>query len=308
MSGPEFQDLKPLAPGGFFSPFFLAQAYSYGGLNQGVIHPVLPPGPVRSLDCFREGETLLIYLEVGFPLKQIINNPDGTYVSGLRCRPWFLRSNVEFRTPGDSAQSAGNPPGAMGGLKGGPGSPACPSQIDHDVFGGWSIFNHPFDPTNQFALVNTNPANAGGGLGLGNRNVWMASPKRLDTVPAAWGSPPLNIAVPPTTSDSVLFDDVWYIPLPNPSVAPWKDPPWILGTPVAGVPPNYRQNKVFTYPCFGRALGCTFEPVLAYLATDLPVPYTGIPVPPGPNGGVYPSIRIGYRAGVTHSIIQERVG
>jgi len=304
MSGPEFQDLKPLAPGGFFSPFFLAQAYSPDGLNQGQIHAVLPT-LATSLDCFREGETLLVYLEVGFPSKQIVDNPDGTYVSGLRCKPWWLRSACEFRTIGDPAQSAGNPIGRMGGLKSFGGAP-CASQIDKDVFGngngtgGWDISAQPFDTAaGQFAAVNVNS--------IGNRNVWMPSPKRLDTVPAAWGSAPLNIAVPPT-SDSVLFDDVWYIPLPNPSVAPWNAAPWNLGTPVAGVPPNYRQNKVFTYPVFGRCLGVSFEPVLAYLATDLPVPYTGIPVPPGPGGGVHPSIRIGYRAGVTHSIIQERVG
>src|SRR3989304_1879338 len=214
MSGPEFQDLKPLAPGGFYSPF-THTGFSFGGLNQGQIFPVIASGSQPTIDCFREGETLLIYLEVGFPPKQTEGNPDATYISGLRIKPWWLRSAVEFRTPGDPSQSHGNPLGVMGGAIPLASNPAvssgvtAPSQIDHDVFGGWAIFYPPFHTSVQFAAINTNLPAAGGGRGLGNRNVWYPSPKRLDTVPSIWGAAPLNVAVPPTTSDSVLFDDVW---------------------------------------------------------------------------------------------------
>lgn len=311
MSGPEFADLRPIGPRGTFDPFSMA-AYSYGGLNQGQIFPVLSPN-APNYDGFREGETLLVYLEVGFPQLQAVGvNPDGVYVSGLRIKPWWLRSNMEFRTPGDPGQS-GNPLSLMGGMIPDPANPAvssgkpCRSQIDTDVFGGWSVLDQPFNPLSQFDPVNTNLYNAGGGRGLGNRNVWYPSPKRLDTTPAAWGSSPLNIAVP-NTSDSILLDDVWYVPLPNPNSAPWNAAPWNAGAAPAGIPPNYRQNKVFTYPAFGRCLGVSFEVVLAYLADDAPVPYTGVPVPPGAGGGVYPHVRIGFRSGVTHAIIQERSG
>jgi len=300
MSGPEFSDLRPISKRGTYDPFFV-KAISVGGINNGTIYPVVPLND-PSVDAFREGATLLVYMEVGFPALQTDDNPDEVYVSGLRIKPWWLRSNDEFRTPGDPAQS-GNPYGVMGGrTAAAPAGRPYPSQIDTNVFGGWDIFAQPFDPSDQFDPVNTN--------GLGNRNVWYPSPKRLDTVPSALGSSPLNIALP-NTSDSILLDDVWYVPLPNPGSVPWVDPPWNGGTPVTlGNPPNYRQNKVFTYPAFGRCLGVSFEVVLALLADDTPVaPVAGVvPVPPGPDGGVYPLIRIGYRSGVTHSVIQERVG
>lgn len=305
MSGPEFADLKPQSLRGTYSPAFY-KALSPGGLNNGVIYPVIPtdlnfPSGSRSVDCFREGETLLVYIECGFPALQTEDNPDGTYVSGLRIKPWWLRSNVEYRTPGEPSQS-GNPFGVMGGAPSLGASP-YPSQIDTQVFGGWNIFSQPFDPSaGQFDPVNKN--------GIGNRNVWYPSPKRLDTVPPAWGSSPLNIALT-NTSDSILFDDVWYIPLPNPTSSPWDAAPWNAGAPVLfGCPPNYRQNKVFSYPAFGRCLGISFEVTLALLADDTPVviPPGEVPVPPGPNGGVYPFVNIGYRSGATHAVIQERLG
>jgi hypothetical protein len=291
-------------------------------LNQGPIIPVISPH-APSYDCFREGETILFYLEVGFPQKLVgRDNPDEVYVSGLRIKPWWLRSNVEFRTPGDPAQS-GNPFALMGGMIPDPTDPTissgtpCRSQIDTDVFGGWSVLNQPFAPGTQFAAVNTTVPTSGGGLGLGNRKVWYPSPKRLDTMPSNWGSAPLNIARP-NTSDSILLDDVWYVPLPNPSTPPWDNLPWYdnLAPAPGGIPPNYRQTKVFTYPAFGRCLGVSFEVVLAYLANDAPVPYPAPtatpnwPVPPGGAGwpSVPPTVRIGYRAGVTSAVVQERLG
>jgi hypothetical protein len=294
MSGPQFSDLKPQSVRGVYAPEIL-QAVSPGGLNNGKIWPVLAASPnPPDYSPFREGETLLIYIECGFPAYQ-----DGeTYVSGLRIKPWWLRSNVEFRTPGDPVQS-GNPPTVMGGVPSAGASP-YPSQIDTQVFGGWYTVSQPFDPSaGQFDPVNLNT--------LGNRNVWYPSPKRLDTVPSAWGSSPLNIALT-NTSDSVLFDDVWYIPLPNPTSAPWNAAPWSGGSPVLlGCPPNYRQNKVFSYPAFGRCLGVSFEVTLALVADDSPVvvPPGEVPVPPN---NVYPFVRIGYRSGVTHAVIQERLG
>jgi hypothetical protein len=300
MSGPEFADLRPISAGGTYAPFYLQRAFSPGGLNEGQIFPILP-SPGR-LDSFREGETLLVYLEIGFPKVQIVDNPDGTYVSGLRVKPFFLHANCEFRTPGDPPQTAGNPVGILGGLTKAVGGVPAPSQIDRDTLGGWSVFSQPFDPTlPQFDVINDNV--------VGNRALWIPSPKRLDTMPAVWGAAPLNVALP-GTSDSILLDDVIFCPLPNPSSLPWGDPlsPWNLGPVTGGIPVNYRKTKVFSYPCFGRCLGISLEVVLAYLATDLPVPYTGIPVPPGPFGGVYPSIKLGYRAGVTHAVIQERLG
>ena len=304
MSGPEFADLKPLSDRGVYAPAFY-KAFSADGLQAGTILPVVannsayPTG--RSVDAFREGETLLMYIECAFPALQTESNPSAVYVSGLRIKPWWLRSNVEYRTPGEPLQS-GNPFGVMGGAPSLGASP-YPSQIDTQTFGGWNIFSQPFDPSlGQFDPVNLN--------GIGNRNVWYPSPKRLDTVPTVWGSSPLNIALA-NTSDSILFDDVWYIPLPNPTSSPWNAAPWNGGSPVLlGCPPNYRQNKVFTYPAFGRCLGVTFEITLASLADDAPVviPPGEVPTPPGPNGGAYPFVRIGYRSGVTHAVIQERLG
>jgi hypothetical protein len=319
MSGPEFADLRPIGPRGTYDPYTALTAYSYGGLNQGQIFPALSPN-APSYDCFREGETILFYLEVGFPKEQTgRDNPDGTYVSGLRIKPWWLRSNVEFRTPGDPAQS-GNPTSLMGGMIPDPTNPTissgtpCRSQIDTDVFGGWSVRDQPFNPLLQFDPVNTALYNAAGGRELGNRNVWYPSPKRLDTMPSNWGSAPLNIARP-NTSDSILLDDVWFVPLPNPSTPPWDAAPWNIGAAPGGIPTNYRQNKVFTYPAFGRCLGVSFEVVLSYLADDTLVPYPAPtatpnwPVPPGAGGaGVAPSVRIGYRAGVTSAVVQERLG
>ena len=298
MSGHEFSDLRPINQQGIFSPFQYTTRSAEQGVNFGTIWPVVA-ADLNGLDAFREGATLLIYLEVGFPQTQEgPANPNGVYVSGLRIKPWWLRSAVEFRTPGNPAMS-GNPYGVMGGQPA-PGGTPYPSQIDTDVFRGWSIFAQPFDPLNgqQFALVNTNV--------LGNRNVWLPSPKRLDTVPFALGSAPLNTAID-RTSDSVLLDDIWYVPLPNPSEAPFDTLPWNTISPgtLPPIPPNHRQNKVFTYPAFGRCLGVSFEITLASLANNAPFVSAGIPVAPG---GSYPSVRIGYRSGVTHSIIQERVG
>jgi len=302
MSGPEFSDLRPINQQGIFSPFEYITLTATQGVNFGKIWPVVAEDG-SGLDAFREGTTLLIYLEVGFPRTQEgpVINPNGVYVSGLRIKPWWLRSAVEFRTPGNPAMS-GNPYGVMGGRlpPGPPGGTPYPSQIDTDVFRGWSIFDQPFDPLDgqQFALINANV--------LGNRNVWLPSPKRLDTVPFALGSAPLNTAID-RTSDSVLLDDIWYVPLPNPGEAPFDASPWSANLPanLPQIPPNHRQNKVFTYPAFGRCLGVSFEITLASLANNAPFVSAGIPVAPG---GSYPSVRIGYRSGVTHSIIQERVG
>lgn len=302
MSGPEFSDLKPISAKGTFDPFF-GQAYSGpGGVQYGTIHPIVQQ---QNVNCFREGETLLIYLEVGFPELQVAkgqNPPITTYVSGLRVAPWFLRSNCEFRSPGDPSQS-GNPYGRMGGLTQ-LGGTICPSQIDKETLGfptgGWDIFQQPFD----FAAGQFDPGDNANSIG--NRNVWLRAPKRLDTVPFLLGSAPLNTALD-RTSDSVLLDDVWLIPLPNPSRAPWNAAPWIDGTAALGNLPNYRCNKVFTYPAYGRALGLSFEVTLANLADDTPVAYpeSGVPVPPN---DVYPLIRVGYRSGVTQGVIQERAG
>jgi hypothetical protein len=300
MSGPEFSDLKPVSSRGYFDPFF-GQAYSGpGGLEFGTIHPIVQQSNV---DCFREGETLLVYLEVAFPALQVAVQPDPpitTYVSGLRICPFWLRSNVEFRTPGNPGQS-GNPYGKMGGLVSAGGA-ACPSQIDKDTLGiphgGWDIFQQPFDAAaGQFVGDNVNT--------LGNRNTWFRSPKRLDTVPPLLGSAPLAFAIP-GFSDSLLLYETWLVPLPNPSVAPWNAAPWIDGTPTLGCLPNYRRNHVLHTPVYGRALGVTFEILLANLADDSPIARGS--TPPVPPNDVYPFVRIGYRSGVTHGVLQERAG
>jgi len=290
MSGPEFSDLKPKLDRGIFSPVAPLLPGSVLGVNNGKIHPIIPlnaSSPTNpSVDCFREGETLLVYIRCRFPT---VTEGSAVYVSGVRMKPWWLRSNVEYRTIGEPSQS-GNPLGVMGGAPS-PGASPFPSQIDTQTFGGWSIFDHPFDlSAGQFAPVNVN--------GLGNRYVWYPSPKRLDTVPPEWGSSPLNIARP-NTSDSILLDDVWYLPLPNPTSSPWNASPWNLNGNA-----NYLQNKEFTYPAFGRCLGLSFEFTFAQLSDDAPVETEPTQAPPGD----YPQLNISYKSGATHAVIQERLG
>jgi hypothetical protein len=291
MSGPEFSDLKPKLDRGTFEPVKPILPGSVLGVNNGMIHPIIPTNTTfpttPSVDCFREGETLLVYIFCRFPTA---TEGSDVYVSGVRMKPWWLRSNVEYRTIGEPSQS-GNPIGVMGGAPSLGASP-YPSQIDTQTFGGWNIFTQPFDPSaGQFDPANSN--------NLGNRYVWYPSPKRLDTVPLAWGSSPLNIARP-NTSDSILLDDVWYLPLPNPTSSPWNAEPWSIGEGV-----NYLQNKEFTYPAFGRCLGLSFEFTFAQLSDDAPVETEPTQAPPG---GKYPDIRVSYKSGATHAVIQERLG
>lgn len=306
MSGPEFSDLRPVA-NGVYAPLRTG-AFSFGGLNNGTIYPVRAPG--TSPDSFREGETLLIYLEVWFPLAQDVGvNPDMVYVSGIRIKEWWLRSAVEHRTPGDARQS-GNPTDLLGGLIPNvpptTGTVPCPSQIDHENFLGWSIADQPFDQSAQFAIVNTNtPLGAPpGGRTLGNRGLWIPSAKRLDVLPAALGSAPLNFSTG-NNSDSVLLDSVWLCPLPNPNSAPWNAPPWNTVPVGSYFPPGFRVNKVFPAAVLGRALGVSFEVLLARLSDNSPFIPAGIPTAPN---SVYPLVSIGYRAGSTHAVNQGRVG
>lgn len=305
MSGPEFSDLKPVNSRGYFDPFTQI-AYSPGGLNEGTIFPVVPQTGERSLDCFREGETLILYLEVAFPPLQVAVQPDPpitTYISALRIKPHWLRSAGEFRTVG-VATASGNLMGIMGGVQ--PTTPpaAAPVQVDSQIFGGWSVRDMPFDPATQGAAVNLAPPPAGG-LGLGNRRVWFPTPKRLDTVPAALGSSPLNISVG-MTSDSIFLDEVFYCPLPNPSKAPWNAAPW--NTVTGGQLTAYKRAWVFHFPVLGRCLGFSFESVLANLVTDVPEPYPVDGSQPVPPNEVYCLVKAGYRSGVTHGVLQERAG
>lgn len=302
--GPKFGDLRPLSSKGIYEPFAITNAYSYGGLDHGVIHPVVSAS-APSLDCFREGETLLVYLDVGFPAL-VAGQQTPVYVSGLRLKFWWLRSAVEMRTPGNPATS-GNPYGSLGGVT----TPPSPSNVDSSAFGGWDVFSEPFDGSSQTAFVNTQPAAAGGGAGLGNRGCWFPTTKRLDIVPPLLGGTPTNFSLP-GTSDSLLLEENFYVAIPNPTSAPWNAAPWNTPGPDAARPPNFRVRQSFVVPVLGRALGVTFESVLAYVATDAPVPppvENGQPVPPGPKGAeIYPSCRIGYRSGVTNSSAQPTDG
>lgn len=300
--GPEFGDLRPLGARGTYEPFVANPAYSYGGIDNGVIHPVVSAS-APSLDCFREGETLLVYLEVGFPAL-VAGQPTPVYVSGLRCKFWWARSATEFRSIGHPP--TGNPIlGSMGGVT----TPPSPVDVDHANFGGWSVFNMPFDLLVQTAPINLLAAASGGGAGLGNRNVYFPTPKRLDIVPPLLGSSPTNFSLF-GTSDSLLLDEVFLAKLPNPTSVPWSAAPWNTPGSDALRPPNFRVRTTFVTPVYGRSFGVSFESVLAYVSTDAPVPYpvSGQPVPPGPNGGTYPTCTIGFRSGVTNSVAQPTDG
>lgn len=300
MSGPEFSDLRPVA-NGVYAPLTVL-GVSPGGLNYGKIHPVTVPG--ADPDSFREGETLLIYLEVNFPLAEPVGtNPDLVYVSMLRILPWWLRSNVEQRTIG-SPRVSGNPVGVLGGRSApSPGGVAYPAQVDHETLGSWSIFDQDFDVADQFAVVNQNSffQAPSGGRAQGSRNAWFPSPKRLDTLPPNWGTAPLANSLS-GTSDSVLLADVWAIELPNPNSAPWNAAPWNTVPFGSSYPPAFKRNFVFPCPAFGRALGISFGVSLALLADDSPFPGDA-----APNGRA-PFVRIGYKSGSTHAVNQERVG
>lgn len=299
--GPEFSDLRPISWYGTYEPLEM-DAYSYGGLCNGVIYPVVSAS-APNLNCFREGETLLVYLEVNFPAL-VVGQDTPVYVSALRILPRWLRSAVEFRTTGTGNSVFG----AMGGLVAPAGAP-FPAQIDTDSFGGWNVADEPFGAL-QFDAINVLAATAGGGAGLGNRSAWMEMPKRLDTVPFSLGSAPFNVAAD-GNSDSVFLSEVWRVDLPNPTSAPWNAAPWNTPGPDAARPPAYSVNRVFVVPTYGRALGVSFESVLSYVSNDALVPYPGgggQPVPPGAKGGIYPRVRIGYRAGATNSVVQEQIG
>lgn len=271
----EFSDLYPKGPDGTFTPKTVQVGNADADVQYG------PIAYVSDFDALREGQTMILWVQV-FPADIDPANVNGYYVSLVRIKPWFVRSNVEDRTPG--AVQHGAP---------GPGVLQDPIPPNNRV----KIDAQTFSPGTGLITIFQQPPPAPPGNTLGNRRLWIPSPKRLDTIPAIYGSGPLAIAVDPQNSDSILLDDVWAIPMPDPTTVP-------AAFNVSGTFANIGAivEKVFHYPAHGRALGVSVEYQLTSRITAT-VASRGTPLPSGDP----PIINIGYKTGTGTLLTQDRI-
>lgn len=128
--GADFSDLQPrdsrgILDNGFFSLLLTAQ-----GLEHGVVQQVTPN------NVFRHGQQVIFWLGVA----NVISEVDENFFTRLRLKPWWARSNMEYRQAGAAS-----------------GAFAAADRyypIDQQVFGGTALAN--------------------------NRYIWVPGQKRLD--------------------------------------------------------------------------------------------------------------------------------
>lgn len=90
--GAEFSELQPRdAQSNLLLNDFVTLPSSAEGLENGTIFQF------TSLDRFRMGQQVLFWLGVS----SSVFNDGNSWISKLRLKPWWLRPNIEFRTPGD---------------------------------------------------------------------------------------------------------------------------------------------------------------------------------------------------------------
>lgn len=178
--GAEFGDVQPrsVTTGLIFNDFLLLDAAG-PGLEYGQIQRV------TGLNEFRLGQQILFWIGVSNPI-QTEEGVDN-WISKLRLKPWWMRPNSEFRSPGFPRQN---------------------SDINEEVFA----------TTEEY--IASDRAVFGGVTQDNNRYVWIPSPKRLDVTP--FDTPPPTIP-PARHSDSLMLDDVWTWDLDNPNNATYQN-------------------------------------------------------------------------------------
>lgn len=219
----EFSEVRPKTDQGRIR---VAGSGTAGTINLGTAADTLENGTIQivsPLNAFKPGQQIMFWLSV-------YNGSfggSGTYIDRVRLKPWWLRPNNEFRSPGSD-------PGV----------------------GDLGLLNAPAYSSNPEGWKTVDDQTFGGGTYVNNRACWFPGVKMADVTEFQTSNPPP--AAPARQSDSLMLDELWTLDLQDPFSGAAQALPLRPVAPVLGAQQKLiGRSVVFMYVARGYALGLT---------------------------------------------------